>query len=119
MITEEIAGKKVIDTFTLAVTNQGYWGRGSQQEDEDPLKQALDNARALGSTGKVKRGTIVWVSIILVTEDDLVTEGNLKDDYHGIFGEDTKVGDLFKPCVSTTGCEIWLGSKLTQFILNG
>lgn len=119
MIAKEFNGTLILDTFTLVVTNQGYWGRGSEKEDDDALATALSNANATGTTGKVKRGTIAWVSVIVVTEDDRIKQENLDADKFRIFPKDAKVGDVFKPCVGGSGNEIWLGSKVTTFTLKG
>ena len=122
----KLTGVDIFDTFTLVTTNQGYWGRGSQSEanssDEktDPLKIALDNANALSpKTGKVKRGVTAWVSIIIVTTGDKLTEEEIESDRSGVYPADAKAGDYLKPYVGGYGNTIWRGTKVTEFTLKG
>jgi hypothetical protein len=128
-MNQTLNGTTIVETFTLAITNQGYWGLGSQSEswglpDVEPLAVALANANAVGKTGKIKRGVIVWVSVIIVTDGDLIDDEDMekaRNDRHGLYElpKNAKIGDIWKPRVDIYGSSQYKGLKVAEFTLKG
>lgn len=116
-IDKEIHGLAIVGTYFLAITNQGYWGRGCVQEDEDPLQKALELASALGSTGKLKRGVAAHVAVFVVTEKDTVSQEEIDNDRHGLIPRNVKAGETLRPYCGGYGNAIWKGTKIAEFDL--
>jgi len=67
----------------------------------------------------LKRGVTAWVSIIVVTTGDKLTEEEIASDHFGLLPDDAEAGNYLKPYVSGYGDTVWRGTKVTEFTLNG
>ena len=117
----------IIDTYFLAITSQGYWGRSSVKEclanGTDPLQTALDNANAIAPSSKVantiKKGVVIYVDVIVVTEGDRIRQEDVDKDQFNLLPEDAKAGDVLVPYCGGMGGAVYRGTKVSSFKLGG
>jgi hypothetical protein len=84
--------------YFVALTNEGYWGRG------DTLIKALRNADAINKNKQLKRNVNVLAFINLQKDGDQMTKDQFASDKsRGITHKGYQVGDWMKPFVDDYG----------------
>jgi hypothetical protein len=93
--------------YFIALTNEGYWGRGNT------LIKALRNADAINDNKKLKNNIEIIAYMNLQQDGDQMTEDQIvKDKANGIEHKGYKSGDWMKPFVDDYGSVNFKGALI-------